>query len=153
MQVLTVGRPKAAWCLNGVDEYRRRLSKPWAWDWVAVSDRKARTGQVARALQMEGADLMRHVQAHHFVVVLDVDGERVDSMTLARRIENCLGLGQPPAFVIGSSFGLSDDVKRRADWRWSLSPLTFPHDLVLVMVAEQLYRAYTIAHGSPYHKA
>lgn len=98
-------------------------------------------------------DLMRHLHANHFVVVLDVEGEQVDSMALARRIEDRLELGQAPTFVIGSSLGLSDDVKHRADWRWSLSPLTFSHDLALVMVAEQLYRAYTIAHGHPYHKA
>jgi 23S rRNA (pseudouridine1915-N3)-methyltransferase len=101
----------------------------------------------------EGERLLRHVDADTLAVALDERGESWTSAELARRLARWLN-GEPHvALLIGGPDGLSAAVRRRADHLWSLSPLTLPHGLVRVLLAEQLYRAWTLLQGHPYHRA
>lgn len=152
MRVLTVGQPRAGWWMDAVENYQRRLQKPWRWEWESVEEGGRGASSGVAAASREGERLLARVKPHDVLVALDVQGHLLDSPAFAHKLQAWLDEGRPPVFVIGGAFGLSRDVLQRADWTWSLSPLTLPHDLALVVVAEQLYRAYTIASGHPYHK-
>jgi 23S rRNA (pseudouridine1915-N3)-methyltransferase len=151
MRLLTVGRPAASWWAQAVEDYRRRLPGAWALDWETVREGSGPDAEAAR--RREGERLLGRLRPRDWVVALDPGGEAVTSEELARRIVRQLEAGRAPVFVIGGRWGLADAVRRRADWVWSLSPLTFAHELAAAVVAEQLYRAWAIAHGHPYHGA
>ncbi|MCL8209222.1 MAG: 23S rRNA (pseudouridine(1915)-N(3))-methyltransferase RlmH [Actinomycetia bacterium] len=151
MRLLTVGRPTAPWWAQAVEDYRRRLQGPWALEWEAVREAPGRSEAGDDATRREGARLLERIRPRDWVVALDPAGEAVTSEELARRIVRRLEAGETPVFVVGGRWGLAEAVRRRADWIWSLSPLTFAHELAAAIVAEQLYRAWAIAHGHPYH--
>lgn len=151
MRVLTVGRPKG-WWVEAVETYQRRLQKPWRWEWESVEEGTRGTPADGFAAVREGERLLARVRPQEVLIALDVRGQLLDSPALADKVQALLDGGKPPVFIVGGAFGLSQEVLQRANGRWSLSPLTLPHDLALVVLAEQLYRAYTIATGHPYHK-
>jgi 23S rRNA (pseudouridine1915-N3)-methyltransferase len=150
--VLTVGKPRAPWVEAAVETYRGRTPEPWHWAWEWVDAGAGGSQDPATVLGREGDRLLRRLTAADRVVALDVAGRALDSPALAERCQAWLEEGGRTVFVIGGSFGLSEAVKARAQWRWSLSPLTLAHDVAVVVVAEQLYRAWAIRHGHPYHK-
>ena len=141
--VLTVGVPRDPLLRDQVERYRRRTPVPFQWEWEHVPEGGGRRGAGGLTGRLKPADR---------VVALDPAGELVDSESLARRVSSWLDGGGRTVLVIGGAEGLPREVKDRADWQWSLSPLTFPHEMALVLVAEQLYRAWAISHGHPYHK-
>ena len=120
---------------------------------LAVTEIAEGRGAPAEAKRREAAALLAAVPPHGFVVVLDLAGDAPDSEQLARRLEQWLALGRPLCFVIGGAEGLDASVLTRADHVLSLGKLTWPHLLVRVMLAEQLYRARAISAGHPYHRS
>lgn len=134
-----------------VDEYMKRLA-PIGMRWDVVSEVPFKRGQEHVSQAREGERLLAKMTAGEYVVLLDVGGEMVDSPGLARRLAQWRSGSRPVTLVVAGSTGTSDAVRARADWRWSLSPLTLPHGLAQVVVAEQIYRAWTILQGHPYHK-
>jgi 23S rRNA (pseudouridine1915-N3)-methyltransferase len=151
-RLLTVGRPRDKRMEDLVLEYLKRLSAELSFEWQTVPEYPSRGGDEARAIQEEERQLIRRIHDRDLVVLLDVRGEMVDSPGLADKFQGWRDSGQPVVFVVGGSFGLGDGLRRRAAWRWSLSPLTLPHGLSQVVAAEQLYRAWMILKGHPYHK-
>ena len=102
--------------------------------------------------QIEGKLLLKALDKKTFVILLDERGEQVTSVQFAKFLEKKMGEGNKNlAFIIGGAFGVSDEVYRRADKVISLSPMTFSHQVVRILLMEQLYRAFTIIHGEPYH--
>ena len=97
--------------------------------------------------------MLKAIRAEEHVIALDVAGQRLSTQQLARQLENWQMMGDNHSFLIGGPEGLSPDCLARADQRWSLSDLTLPHPLVRVLLAEQLYRAWTITVNHPYHRA
>ncbi|WP_338055036.1 23S rRNA (pseudouridine(1915)-N(3))-methyltransferase RlmH [Sulfobacillus harzensis] len=150
-RLLTVGRPRDQRLAGLVAEYVKRLS-PLGLTWQTVAEVPFKRGQESISQIREGERLLARIGARDFVVLLDVKGEQVDSPGLAQHLERWRKLSRPITVVVGGSAGVSDAVQTRADWRWSLTPLTLPHGLAQVVVAEQLYRAWTIGQGHPYHK-
>ena len=152
-----VGRLKERYWREALEEYAKRLSRFCRFSLVEVADEPAperlspaQRDQVKRA---EGARLIAALPGRAYVVALDLAGREMDSPGLADKLETLALSGRDQvAFVIGGSWGLDRAVLDRADARWRLSALTFPHQLCRVMVAEQVYRAYTILKGAPYHK-
>jgi 23S rRNA (pseudouridine1915-N3)-methyltransferase len=114
---------------------------------------RTRSGSVARAVADEGRRMEQKIPRDCQVVALDVGGRAWSTEDLSARLGEWLGGGRDVALLVGGPDGLADNCLARADSRWSLSALTLPHPLVRVLVAEQLYRAWTLTSGHPYHRA
>ena len=152
--LLTVGKMRDARYRDAAQNYIDRLKHYVAFDEVEV--REAPGGKNARASarrEEEGHRLLRALHPDAVVVALDPAGKMCRSETLAKRLADLRVQSQSRiAFLIGGPFGLAPRVLSRADWRLSLSPMTFPHELARVILLEQLYRAFTIIRGENYHK-
>ena len=145
MQKITfvvVGKIKEAFYRDAVAEYAKRLSR-----FAKLEIKEIAEGANPEA---EAGDILRACKGYS--IVLAVEGEKLSSEGLAKKIKKCTDEGKDITFVIGSSCGLADEVKARADFRLSFSDMTFPHQLMRVILAEQVYRAFMINSGSAYHK-
>lgn len=149
--VACVGRLRAPGMAEACGEYTKRLGRT---DRIEVVEVREAPGEgAASARPVESAALERALEKVDVRVVLDERGEAVDSTALARRLERWGLEGRSHiGFAIGGAWGHSDELRRSADWVWSLGKLTLPHELVRVVLLEQLYRAGTIQRGEPYHK-
>ncbi len=153
-RLIAVGERAPAWVAEGFGEYRKRLSRWLPLELVEVEPGLRGKGRDAtRATSEEGARVLAALPRHAHVVALDAPGKAWTSPQLAQRLEHWRGLGCDVAFLIGGPEGHSADVLARADEQWSLGPLTLPHMLVRLLVAEQLYRAATLLANHPYHRA
>jgi 23S rRNA (pseudouridine1915-N3)-methyltransferase len=150
--VIAVGRLKERHWREAADEYLKRLAPYARVESVEVPDRDV-TADETRALEAEGADVLRAIRADSSVAVLRIDGRQRSSAELASWLEQLGTSGRPNVtFVIGGAAGLHPDVLARADETISLGPLTLPHQLARVVLLEQLYRAFRIMRGEPYHR-
>ena len=156
MTVVAVGGLKERYFREGCAEYQKRLVAYGKLEIVEVAEcRLAKEGEaeIARVLADEGARILQKIGPRAFVVALCVEGRELSSEELARKLAEVTTAGQSElVFVIGGSYGLSEEVKRRADLRLSFSKMTFPHQLMRVVLLEQLYRACNIMAGGKYHK-
>jgi len=152
LRILCVGRSPAGFVREGTDHYLKRLRPllPVEWEEVRAAGHSGRSAQ--QALAAEGQALLKRVAPGDRLVLLDERGTSLTSPGLANWLERVRQLPvSSVVLAIGGAFGVSEDVKRRADERLSLSPLTLPHQLVRVVLLEQLYRAATILAGQSYH--
>jgi 23S rRNA (pseudouridine1915-N3)-methyltransferase len=149
--VVAVGHRMPAWVDAGFAEYAGRMPRDARIELAALKP-APRGGPLKRVLETEGERVLAAIPAGCYKVALDERGARLDTMELARRIAGWRTAGRDIAFVIGGADGLSENVKKSADLAWSLSPLTLPHGLTRVLLAEQLYRAVSILHNHPYHR-
>ena len=149
--VVAVGHRMPAWVDAGFAEYAGRMPREARVELVALKA-APRGGPVKRILDAEGERILSALPAGCVKVVLDQRGTLFDTMALARRIARWRETGRNVAFIVGGADGLADSVKHSADLVWSLSPLTLPHGLARVVLAEQLYRAVSILHNHPYHR-
>jgi len=149
--VVAVGHRMPAWVDAGFSEYARRMPREGRIDLIALKP-APRGGAVKRVLDAEGERILAALPPGCVKVVLDERGTFVNTVELARRIARWRQGGRDVAFIIGGADGLSEGVKRSAEFTWSLSPLTLPHGLARVVLAEQLYRAISLLHHHPYHR-
>ena len=155
--VITVGKLKERYLKEAVEEYSTRLSKYCKLEIIEVPDEKApenlSPAQELAVMQKEGQGILKHIKEDTYAIALAIQGKQLSSEGLADLI-NDLGIkGRSNlAFVIGGSLGLSEEVLKRADFKLSFSPMTFPHQLMRVMLLEQVYRGFRIVKGEPYHK-
>lgn len=157
MTVLCVGKIRERFFREAVEEYRKRLSRYGTLEIVEVADEKTPDGASAaleaQIRRKEGERLLRAWREDAYPVVLDIAGKKQSSEQFAERIGRLHVSGHSHlSFVIGGSLGLSDEVLQKAGERLSFSDMTFPHQLMRVILLEQLYRAMRILHGEPYHK-
>lgn len=151
IRVAAVGKLKEAYWRAACDEYRKRLARYAEVDVVELPDRSLSRGAEA-ALATEGADILRALVPGSRVIALDIGGVQRDSKALAAWLERAMVDGvSDVTFVIGGSAGLATSVLEQADERLSLSPMTLPHQLCRVVLLEQVYRAFRIIRGEPYH--
>jgi 23S rRNA (pseudouridine1915-N3)-methyltransferase len=150
--VVAVGHRMPAWVDAGFAEYAGRMPREARVGLVAIRAALG-GGPVKRALETEGRRILAALPAGCVRVALDERGTLFDTMALARRVTRWREAGRDVAFILGGADGLAEDVRRSADLVWSLSPLTLPHGLARVVLAEQLYRAASILHNHPYHRA
>lgn len=148
IRILAVGKKHESWVEEGIRRYETRLKKPFTVEWVLLPH-SAREGTSAR--QEESERLLSRCKDDDFVVLLDERGRAVDSPALAKLLLGPIESAKNVVVIIGGAYGVDDSVHQRADFVWSLSPLVFPHQLVRLMLAEQLYRAQEITAGRPYH--
>lgn len=148
LTIITVGKKHEAWIHDGVERYQKRLKKPWDVRWVLIPH-SSFEGQ--RARQEESERILSQLQDDDIVILLDERGIFLDSPAVSQRLQGYLDQSRRILLVIGGAYGVTDRLGQRADVTWSLSPLVFPHQLVRLIVIEQLYRAQEIALGHPYH--
>jgi len=139
------------WVDAGVAEYAKRMPREARIELVALKP-APRGGPAKSMLAVEGGRIRDALPAGCIKVALDERGTLINTMELVRRMARWREAGRDVAFVIGGADGLDESVKRAADFAWSLSPLTLPHGLARVALAEQLYRAVSILHNHPYHR-
>ena len=142
-----------AWVDAGFQEYAKRMPREAALMLREIrAEPRAEGAPVERCIEAEAKRIRAAMPKGAFAVVLDERGKACTTRELARRMEKWQAEGRDVALVIGGADGLAQDVRAGADWLWSLSPLTLPHGLVRVVVAEQLYRAHSLLRGHPYHR-
>lgn len=154
LAILAVGHRMPAWVNDAFGEYAKRMPRemPLQLKELKPAQRSSAAGDIARWLQAEAERITAALPQDALRVVLDERGSSFPTRTLADHLERWRSDGRDVAFIIGGADGLDDTVKSRADLRWSLSPLTLPHGLVRVVLAEQLYRASSLLSGHPYHR-
>lgn len=153
IHLISIGQKMPAWVEAGFDEYARRLPPSCALELVALSMPARSRGASIDQLKAKEADLIeRAIPKGALVIALDEYGQEVSTVGLSRKLAQWLEGGQDIALLIGGPDGLDGRLLQKARWTWSLSKLTFPHPLVRVIVAEQLYRAWTVLQNHPYHR-
>lgn len=152
--LLAIGARMPSWVEQGYKEYAKRMPRECELQLVEVSSKKRGKQAVTdRILAEEGKDLLAAAPRGSLIVALDVLGKPLSTEQLSSRMEQWMEGGRDVALLVGGPEGLHADCIAKADFRWSLSPLTFPHPLVRVIVSEQLYRAWTLLNNHPYHRA
>ena len=154
ISLVSIGDRMPSWVSSGVDTYTQRLPSPWRPQLIEIPRPKGANKKKDRNAQCrrESEALLAHLNTDHWVIALDPRGKSLDTGQWSRKMQAWAREDKQVALLIGGSDGLHDDCIRRANDVWSLSALTFPHMLVRVLVAEQLYRAWTVLHGHPYDK-
>jgi 23S rRNA (pseudouridine1915-N3)-methyltransferase len=155
--ILTVGKVKEKFMQEGIGEYSKRLSKYCKLKHIEVADEKtpdnASEAMMTIIKEKEGERLLSHLKEDMFVITLEIEGKAVTSEELSQQLEQLGIMGKSNvAFVIGGSLGLSEQVSQRSNFKLSFSKMTFPHQLMKVILLEQIYRGYRIMKGEPYHK-
>jgi 23S rRNA (pseudouridine1915-N3)-methyltransferase len=153
LRVLAVGDRQPSWVDDAVKSYAVRLPPAWrfAVDTLPPA-RRARSDRSMRPREDEGTAILRKL-GDEFVILLDERGRALSTQQLARRLADWQQDGRDICFVIGGPDGVSATVRDRADFSWSLSALTLPHGLARILCVEQLYRAWSLSTGHPYHRA
>ena len=154
VNIVAVGRVKEKYFADGIAEYSKRLSKYCDFTITEIAEEnyaKVDDGLIESIKEKEGAKILPHLRGYVFATA--IEGKGISSNKLAEKIKSLAGGGTGVfTFVIGGSYGLSDEVKGRANELLSFSQMTFPHTLFRLMLTEQLYRAFAINNGSAYHK-
>mgnify|MGYP002533630547 CR=1 FL=1 len=157
IDLLVVGKLKEDYWRRACEEYTKRLG---AFAKVQILElpearmpQNPSEAQIAAALKEEGQAILAKIAPQSFVTAMCIEGQEMSSVALSQKMQQLAARGASQlTFLIGSSFGLDEDLKKKADLRLSMSPMTFPHHLARVMLLEQIYRAYQIEAGTKYHK-
>ncbi|EFV77930.1 MULTISPECIES: 23S rRNA (pseudouridine(1915)-N(3))-methyltransferase RlmH [Cytobacillus] len=157
ISIITVGKLKEKYLKQGIDEYLKRLSAYAKMDIIEVPDEKApeelSETEMIQVKQKEGERILAKIHPDAHVIALAIEGKMKSSEELADNLDKLATYGKSKiAFVIGGSLGLSQEVLQRADDKLSFSKMTFPHQLMKLILLEQVYRAFRINRGEPYHK-
>ncbi len=155
--ILCVGKIKEKFFTMAIEEYAKRLSRYCKLEIIEVADEKtdenASEAEEKMVKQKEGERLLKQIKDGAYVIALAINGKQLDSVELSQKIEKCGVMGcSHIVFVIGGSLGLDERILNRADYKLSFSNMTFPHQLMRVILLEQIYRSYRIMNGEPYHK-
>lgn len=153
VRLIAIGNKMPQWVDHGFAEYQKRLGTAMPLELVDImAGKRGKNADLKRIADREGDAMLSAVPPSDWVIALDVKGKRLTTETMASRIEYLMGQGRHLSLLVGGPEGLADSCLQRADERWSLSDLTLPHPLVRILIAEQLYRSWTIIHGHPYHR-
>ena len=154
IHLIAVGTRMPAWVTEACNEYTRRMPRECTLQLIEIPLSKRRKSQTSeQAAEEEGQQMLAAIPKDCTVIALDVLGKNWSTPTLAGRLQDWLGSGRDVALLVGGPDGLSVGCLARADQKWSLSALTYPHSMVRVILSEQLYRAWTINAGHPYHRS
>lgn len=148
IRIIVIGKKHESWVAEGIERYQKRLKQPFNIEWVFLPH-SSLSGVQAR--QEESQRIHKRLHGDDYVVLLDERGKIVDSPALSQLLLSPLESSKNVVLIIGGAYGVDDTVHHRANTIWSLSKLVFPHQLVRLIVVEQLYRAQEIAAGNPYH--
>ena len=157
IKLICVGKMRERYFIDAFEEYRKRLGAYCRFEYIELNEQRLpdrpSPAEIEAALSREATEIERNLPQDAYVVALCVEGQEIPSEAMAELIAEREGSGRPRlCFVIGGSYGLSECTKNKANFKLSMSKMTFPHHLARVMLAEQLYRGYKIREGSRYHK-
>ncbi len=157
VNIICEGKLKEKYLRDACDEYKKRLGAFCKLNITELSPRRLSDNpspaEIENALAAEGKEILSKIPSNSYVYAMCIEGSQLPSEKLAMKIaQNAVDGSGSITFIIGGSFGLSEEVKKRADFRLSMSQMTFPHQLARVMLLEQLYRAFNINNGGKYHK-
>ena len=146
IKIIVVGKLHQTYLKEGINYYEKQI--PFPVKWIEVKDEALESGK-----QKEGERILKHISASDQVILLDVLGKMMSSQSFSKRIDQLMTYQQGAiVFVIGGSYGVSNDVKARANDHLSFSKMTFPHQMMRLILIEQIYRAFMILKHHPYHK-
>lgn len=157
IKIIALGKLKEGYLRQASEEYLKRLSafakvEIAELEPVRLSD-NPQNAEIEKALDTEATQILKRLDPNDYVVAMCIEGSQMSSEELSEKLSSLINLGSGSfVFIIGSSFGLSKEVKKRADLKISFSKMTFPHQLFRIMLLEQIYRAFKIKQGSNYHK-
>jgi len=157
IDIICVGKIKEKFFTDAIGEYSKRLSRYCDLDIVQVKDENAPESlsdeQMKHILKLEGERILLKIPQRTYLIALDIDGKEMSSEAMSEKLSDLMVSEQGRfTFVIGGSLGLWDEIKKKADLRLSFSKMTFPHQLMRVILLEQIYRCFRIMNHEPYHK-
>ena len=144
IKIICMGKIKEDYLTKMIEDYKKRISRYHKIEVIELND--------SNDLQKEAVDIQKHINNQDYVIALDINGENLDSESLAKKIDSIFLTNGTITFIIGSSYGLHDDIKKRANYKLSFSKLTFPHGLFRGILLEQIYRSFKILNNETYHK-
>lgn len=154
--IISVGKIKEKFIKDALCEYEKRLSRFAKFKSIEIPDKSipdnASLSEEVQVLEKEGADILAKIPKGSFVVAMCIEGKHLSSVDFAKKLSDAFMSTSSIVFIIGGSLGLSDAVKQRADFKMSMSSMTFPHNLARLMLTEQIYRAFKINSNESYHK-
>ena len=154
--LICVGKVKEKFYRDAIKEYEKRLGAYIKLNTIEINDEKVKVendSEIALAMKKEGNNILSKIKDTQYVITLEILGKSISSEQFAAKIDNLMLTGKSDVvLVIGGSYGLSDNVKKRSDYALSFSKMTFPHQMMRVVLLEQVYRAYRIITGVSYHK-
>lgn len=150
---ITVGQKMPKWVQDGYAEYAKRLPKACSLNLIELAmAQRGKTSSVEQNKADEAKRILAAVPKGARLIVLDEHGQQVTTLQLAEKMEEWLGGGQDVALIVGGPDGLDERILQQAQWKWGLSKLTLPHPMVRILVAEQIYRAWSVINNHPYHR-
>ncbi len=158
INIICIGKIKEKYFTDAIAEYTKRLSAFCKLSIIELSEERIKSNspnsaQIEEVILAEGKRIAQKIGASDYVAAMCIEGKMLSSEELARTLDNVAVVGKSTVdFVIGGSYGLSDEIKKRADLRLSMSKMTFPHQLARVILCEQIYRAFEISTNGKYHK-
>jgi 23S rRNA (pseudouridine1915-N3)-methyltransferase len=153
LKILTIGQKMPGWVTAGYQEYAKRMPRECSLELLELAPAKrTKQSNISKVVEEEGKRLLAAIKQGDYVVALEVKGKGWSTSDLAKKLESWQGSQPTIVFIIGGPDGLSDSCLKRANEQWCLSNLTFPHPLVRVILAEQLYRGWSLMNNHPYHR-
>ena len=149
IKIITVGQIKEKYLQDAINEYKKRLSKYTNIEVIEVKDEGL--VEEVKAIKLEAEKIKKHINDRDYIVTLEIEGKQMTSVEFANKIDNILIENSNIDFIIGGSYGLSDDIKNMSRLHLSFSKMTFPHQLIRVFLLEQLFRAFKISNNETYH--
>ena len=149
IKIICVGKVKESYYRDAIDEYLKRLSKYTKVEIIEVTDLNY---DKEKTIREESKLIIDKLNNNDYKILMDIQGEMLDSVSLSKKINDVMINNSNITFIIGGSFGVSDELKRMVDYRLSFSILTFPHQLFRVVLLEQIYRSFKIINNEEYHK-
>lgn len=151
--LIAVGKNMPTWVEQGFNEYQKRLPTAYRLDLIEITaPKRGKNAPIQRIIQQEGEAMLAAIPPQHLIVALDCLGQQWNTPTLANEIKKWHDSSQNVALLVGGPDGLAPECLQRAQVKWSLSSLTYPHPLVRIILAEQLYRAWSMLVNHPYHR-
>lgn len=147
IKIICIGKLKEDYLKKAMEEYKKRITKYSKIEMIELEDES--NGNI---LEKEKTKILKYINEKDYVITLEIDGSSIDSMELSKKIESIYLNYSNITFIIGGSYGLHDDIKKRRNYALSFSKLTFPHQLFRVLLLEQIYRSFKIMHHETYHK-
>ena len=150
--IISVGKFKEKYFVDMTNEYKKRITKFANINEIILEDESNKIEE-KKVLEIEGKRILEAIKENNFVILLDLKGKMLDSVNFAKEIDKISTYNSSNiTFIIGGSYGVSDEIKKRANYRLKISDMTFPHQLAKCILLEQIYRAFTILNNVTYHK-
>ena len=150
IKIITIGTIKEKYLKDAITEYQKRLQKYTNLEIIELKDEGL--VEINKAIQLEGEKIKKHLTEKDYIITMEIEGEQLNSVEFSKKLEGIQLESSNIVFIIGGSYGLSPEIKAKSRLHLSVSKMTFPHQLMRVILCEQIYRAFRIIQHEPYHK-